>query len=209
MFNRALILAPHTDDGELGCGATIAKLLRLGAEVKYIAFSACEESVPKEMPKDILKTELITATSVLGISSENVKILNYKVRHFSSNRQEILDDMIKIKNEYNPDIVFIPSVNDIHQDHNTIAMEGLRAFKTITIFAYEEPWNNYTFNNQAFMCLSEDDVEKKIKALKQYKSQESRLYTQPDYIRSVLKIHGSQIGAEYAEIFEVPRFVYE
>lgn len=33
-----LVLAPHTDDGEFGCGATIAKCARLGTRVDYVAF---------------------------------------------------------------------------------------------------------------------------------------------------------------------------
>ncbi len=208
MFKKALVLAPHTDDGELGCGATISRFLKSNIEVHYIAFSICEESVPEGLPKDILKTELYLATSKIGILHENVHVLHYPVRHFGEQRQFILDDMIQFKRKLNPDIVFMPSINDIHQDHNAIAMEGLRAFKDITIFAYEEPWNNYTFNNQVFVKVTEEDVERKINALQQYVSQKNRIYTSPDYIRSLLSIHGSQIGTDYAEIFETPRLVY-
>ena len=32
---RILAVAPHTDDGELGCGATIAKALAAGAGDRY------------------------------------------------------------------------------------------------------------------------------------------------------------------------------
>ena len=208
MYTKALVLAPHTDDGELGCGATISRFLRNNIEVHYVAFSICEESVPEGLPKDILKTELYLATSTIGILHENVHVLHYPVRHFSEQRQLILDDMIHFKKELNPDIVFMPSINDIHQDHNTIANEGKRAFKDITIFAYEEPWNNYTFNNQVFIKVSEEDVIKKIDALQQYASQKNRVYTSPEYIKSLLRIHGSQIGSDYAEIFETPRLVY-
>ena len=62
-----LVLAPHTDDGEFGCGGSIAKHIQSGDEVYYIAFSSCEESVSEGMPKDILVKELYKATSVLGI----------------------------------------------------------------------------------------------------------------------------------------------
>lgn len=207
MFNRALVLAPHTDDGELGCGATISKLIRLGCEIFYVAFSTCEESVPAGMPGDILKKELFNATGVLEIPSDHVIVFQYKVRLFNEHRQEILDDLIKIKSLIHPDIVFMPSKNDVHQDHHTIACEGLRAFKDTTIFAYEEPWNNYTFSNQAFIKLNEKDVEKKVAALSEYKSQKGRKYTEPEYIKSLLKLHGTQIGVDYAEVFEIPRFV--
>ena len=61
-FKNVLVLAPHTDDGELGAGGTISRLLRSGAKVSYAAFSTAEESVPEGLPKDILKTEVKNAT---------------------------------------------------------------------------------------------------------------------------------------------------
>lgn len=203
-----LILAPHTDDGELGCGATISRMIREGASVWYIAFSRCEESLPEGWPKDTLVHEVKAATAVLGIPLNHVTIREYKVRHFSENRQQILDDMIIMGRNINPDIVFIPSQHDIHQDHATIAAEGIRAFKKKTIFAYELPWNDLTFNNQAFVKVSEADAEKKVAALYEYKSQNDRQYTKKESVFALLRTHGLQIGEEFAEVFEIPRIVF-
>ena len=50
-FNNILVLAPHTDDGELGLGGTINKLIQLGKKVTYVAFSTAQQSVPKGFPK--------------------------------------------------------------------------------------------------------------------------------------------------------------
>ena len=111
-IKNALVLAPHTDDGEFGCGGTISRLINQGVTVHYIAFSWCEESVPHGFPKDILKSEVKKATSVLGIKAENLHILDYKVRHFTSKRQEILEDLIVFRKKINPDLIFIPSLND-------------------------------------------------------------------------------------------------
>ena len=127
--NKILVLAPHTDDGEFGCGATINKLINEGFDVYYAAFSACQQSVLKEFPSDILITEVKAATQKLGIKKENLILFEYDVRTFNYKRQEILDDIIKFKKEIDPDLVFIPSLNDIHQDHATIANEAVRAFK--------------------------------------------------------------------------------
>lgn len=205
---RILILAPHTDDGELGCGATISKLHRMGSEIFYLAFSACEDSLKPDEPKDMLRKELRRATAVLKIPSENVQILNYRVRHFPESRQNILDDIIKIGRDIKPDTVFLPSLHDIHQDHQVIANEGIRAFKRINILSYELPWNNLTFNNQMFSRVDEIDVQKKIDAMTCYESQIGRPYATPDYLRSVLLAHGVQAGTLYAEVFEVPRFIF-
>ena len=34
-YNNILVLAPHTDDGELGLGGTISKLIELGKKVRF------------------------------------------------------------------------------------------------------------------------------------------------------------------------------
>ena len=206
-FKKVLILAPHTDDGEMACGATISKLIEEGMQVYYAAFSACEESVPAGFERDCLKKELREATTVLGINQEKVYIFDCKVRHFSEERQKILDLMISLNKKINPDIVFTPSIHDIHQDHLVIANESLRAFKHTTILSYEVPWNNYRFNNQAFICVSEKNVEYKIRALKKYISQKNRNYADEDFIKGILRTHGVQAGVKFAEVFEIPRMI--
>jgi LmbE family N-acetylglucosaminyl deacetylase len=204
-----LVLAPHTDDGELGCGGTIARFVEEGKNVYYAAFSLAEESVPKGFPKDILLKEVKEATAILDIAPDNLLIYKYPVRKFSEFRQNILDDLVALNRELEPDLVFMPSRNDLHQDHFTVAMEGLRAFKFTSILGYEVPWNNVTFETRGFMCLEKRHVEKKIEALKCYRSQIGRKYSSEDYIRGLARTRGVQIGVDYAETFDVLRWVLE
>ena len=206
-FKVVLILAPHTDDGEFGCGGTIAKLAEAGKEIYYVAFSAAEKSVPSGMPKDILRKEVKEATALLGISSTNLILFNYEVRTFPLHRQDILEDMIKLEREIRPDLVFLPSPNDTHQDHQVIANEGFRAFKRCTMLGYEVPWNNLTFVTSAFVFLAKRHVDEKIAALRRYISQLGRNYVNEDFIRSLAVTRGAQIGAAYAETFDVIRWV--
>jgi LmbE family N-acetylglucosaminyl deacetylase len=204
---KVLILAPHTDDGELGVGGSIVKMIKEKAEVYYVAFSTAEKSVPDGFPKDILKTEVKLATKELGINPENLIIFNYEVRMLNFVRQEILEQLIKLKNQIKPDIVFLPSINDIHQDHSTVSQEGIRAFKQSTILGYELIWNNLKFETQAFIKLNDEHIEIKINSLKKYTSQGSRDYLSAEFIRSLGKARGVQIGTNYAEAFEVIRLV--
>ena len=73
----------------------------------------------------------------IGISPENLIIYNYEVRKLGYVRQEILEELIRLKKSNSFDLVFIPSLHDIHQDHTTIAQEGLRAFKNTTLLGYD------------------------------------------------------------------------
>lgn len=185
--NNILVLAPHTDDGELGLGGTISKLITEGKKVTYVAFSTAEESVPEGFPKDILKTEVRNATAKLGIKPENLIIYSYQVRKLNYARQEILEELIRIRRTKKFDLVFIPSLHDIHQDHTTIAQEGLRAFKNTTILGYELIWNNLSFDTQCFVRLSKENIDKKVAALKEYHSQGKRDYLSEEFIYSLAK----------------------
>ena len=206
-FNNVYVLAPHTDDGELGAGGTIAKLIEENSNVYYFAFSTASDSVPKGFPKDILKKELYEATQVLGIPKENVYVYDYNVRKLNAVRQEILEDLIHHKEKLNPDLVLMPSLKDVHQDHATVANEGLRAFKNTTILGYELIWNNLSFDSTAFIKLDKRHLEKKVSALNAYKSQNSKLYMNKEFIFSLANIRGTQIGIDYAESFEVIRCI--
>lgn len=208
-MENVLVLAPHTDDGELGCGGTIAKFIEDGRKVFCAAFSIAEDSVPDGFEKDALRYEFTEAMRLLGLPDENLFIYGFKVRHFPQYRQQILEEIIKLRNKVNPTIVLIPSPNDIHQDHQVIAAEGLRAFKKISVLGYELPWNNIVFETRSFVKLERRHIEKKIQALSCYKTQKHRTYLDENFIRSLAKIRGTQFESEYAEAFEVLRFVVD
>ena len=69
---RVLVLAPHTDDGEFGCGATMARFLENGYELFYVAFSGCEDSLPPEAHPDTLRRELREAMKVMELPESNI-----------------------------------------------------------------------------------------------------------------------------------------
>jgi len=206
-IRRALVLAPHTDDGEFGCGATMARLVEAGADVRYVAFSIATRSLPPGFAPDTLAREVREATAELGIPDANLTVHDFDVRTFPEHRQEILELLIQIWNEWQPDAVFQPSLHDVHQDHQTIAQEGLRAFKRTTILGYEIPWNNFDFSYQAYIALEKPHVERKVAALEKYASQQHRRYANADYVWNVARTHGINVNRDYAEVFQVYRVV--
>jgi LmbE family N-acetylglucosaminyl deacetylase len=203
-----LVLAPHTDDGELGCGATIAKLRRLDRNVLYVAFCSCDESLPEGFESGTLKRELLDATGVLGIPAENVSVLDFAVRKLSYSRQEVLDHLVGLNRELNPQMVFCPTRDDLHQDHAVVANEALRAFKTKTVLGYEMPWNNIEFHANYLVTVSESDLDTKVMALGKYTSQRHRPYLNEKFLRAHAHSRGVTVGADYAEAFTLYRAVY-
>jgi LmbE family N-acetylglucosaminyl deacetylase len=209
-FNKTknvLVLAPHTDDGELGAGGTISKLNEMRIKVTYVAFSTAKQSVPKRYKTNILKDEVKDATIALGIKPSNLILFDYEVRKLGYHRQSILEDLISLKKQNSFDLIFVPSTNDIHQDHSTVAQEAIRAFKNKTILGYELIWNNINFNTVCFIKLKKKHIDNKIKSLSKYKSQSHRPYMNKEFIKSHAITRGVQIGCDFAESFEVIRMV--
>ena len=206
-WERVLVLAPHTDDGEFGCGGTMARLVGGGAEVRYVAFSIATKSLPEGFPPDTLAREVREATAELGVPEEGLTVHDFEVRTFPVHRQEILELLIELWEEWSPDAVFMPSLRDIHQDHQVVAAEGLRAFKRTTLLGYEIPWNTFNFDHQAYVALEAEHVERKVAALSKYASQQHRNYANAEYIWNLARTHGINVNRDYAEVFEVYRLV--
>ena len=144
-----LLRAPHTDDIELGCGATMARILEEGdAEIDVAVFSTASDPPPPPLAKTALRDEFYAAMKILGVKKNRLTVYDYAVRKLSYNRQDVLEELVKLRKSIDPDVVFLPSGEDLHQDHQTLSLEGLRAFKEITVWGYELPWNTITFPSE-------------------------------------------------------------
>jgi N-acetylglucosamine malate deacetylase 1 len=213
-MSRVLLLNAHADDCEYGCGGTVARLSEEGHLMQYIAFSGSEESVPKELPSDILRKEVLEATKELGVPAANVSVLRFKTRYFPRDRQNILEEMVRIKREFEPEIVLAPSLSDNHQDHKVIAEEALRAFRQSSIWHFEIPYKSLVFNPTLYIELSEDQLARKVRAVQCYRSQLIRkglnngsAYFTHQYIEANALFRGQQMGGTYAESFEISRWI--
>lgn len=206
-WRKVLVLAPHTDDGEFGCGGTMARLVDAGAEVRYVAFSIATKSLPPGFAPDTLAREVREATGELGIPPERLTVHDFEVRTFPDHRQEILELLIDLAGEFRPDAVLMPCLRDMHQDHQVIAAEGLRAFKRTTVLGYEIPWNLIEFASHVYVTLDRAHVERKVAALERYASQQHRNYANAEYIWNLARTRGINVGRELAEAFEVYRIV--
>lgn len=207
--NRLLVLAPHTDDAELGCGGTIARFLSEGTEVYVAVFSAAEESLPVGSSRTQLRDEFMESMKFLGVPQKNLFVYGYRVRHLAAHRQEVLETLIQFRRTIKPDMVLAPAGSDVHQDHQVMHAEGLRAFKDMTIWGYELPWNHINFCANAFVTLEKQHIDAKYNSLLAYRSQIElgRSYFNRDFIEGLARVRGVQVKAAYAEAFELVRII--
>jgi len=205
---KVLFISPHADDVELGAGATISRFIREGHEV-FVYLLITKEKFPESFPIRDRIEEFKASMQVLGVN--NYLFEAYPVRELYKYRQEVLDKLIALRESFAPELVFIPSLSDIHQDHQVVAIEGYRAFnRRANILSYELAWNTTKFSPSYYIAVEEEDVKKKIVALDKYESQKllNRRYINPEFLRAQLIFRGTQCNQKYAEAFEVLHWRY-
>jgi N-acetylglucosamine malate deacetylase 1 len=187
---KYLFLSPHPDDVELNCAGTISKLA--GNEIHIAVFSDC----------GIDQSETSQAHKSLGVTTH---YFYFERRTFNKYRQEILDVLIQLNREINPDVVFMTDQSDVHQDHQVIANEGLRAFRGAELITYIHPYNQTKMEHTYFVKLNEEEVMNKVRVLSRYRSQLGRLYFKLEAIKGIARYYGVQCESDYAEAFKIIR----
>ena len=209
---RVLVIAPHNDDEVLGVGGTMAKLASEGNELIVCEVTAGD--LQNEMVQ-LQKREALESHKILGVSKTifmNLPVVGLK----EMPTREINAAFLKVIEEIEPEIVFIPHIGDMHIDHRMVveaAMVALRpvsAPKLKAIYAYETlsetDWNTPSINNvflpTVYFDIS-DYLNAKLEAMKCHKTQLCD-YPHPrslDAIKALAMHRGTNICRQYAEAF--------
>ena len=209
-MEKVLAISPHTDDIELGCGGTIAKLLEKGVDVYHLMLTDARDTLVGHFPEDTNEIQCKNAQRALGLRDENVFLFQFTNKHFYGESRQIFEKLEELKDEIEPDLIIIPSLTETHQDHLTTAEQAITVFRRSTsILAFEQPWNNIGFTPNLFVTLSEEHVKKKMEALDCYETQFyfGRTYMSEELIYSWARTRGIQIDKEFAEAFEVIKLI--
>lgn len=221
MTKKILILAPHADDEVLGCGGLISKYKKDKYLIYVLILTNANKGAPELFSATYIKNlrhEARKANKVIGTTElifENLPALNlnniplYKISNL----------IHKYISKINPEIILLPSNNDIHEDHKIVfkaAKVALRPNQKTNInkiLTYEvlseTEWNENekSFNPNYFIKLKKHDIDKKIKAFQEYKSQIKKIPhpRSKDAILSLAKLRGSQANMLFAEAFKVEK----
>ena len=110
---NAVVVAPHFDDETLGCGGIIAKKKQAGAEIKIVFMTDGTQShstlIENEKLNSIRSSEAKRAAVELGLSQDDVIVLNYSDSLLEKNIEEASEKVVKILEDFNTEEIFIPS----------------------------------------------------------------------------------------------------
>jgi len=201
---RVLFLGAHPDDIELGCGGLLHHIVtRTDADVLCVTLSDNQKNPDLKSVKD----EHFASMQILGVPREKILFGPFITRVFPDARQEILEYFIKLRRDFKPDLIFVHSKDDIHQDHNVMTEEALRAYRGITVLGFDVVRSSYGFFPHFIVEVTEEDVNKKIEALSQYETYRDRYYFNAELTRSIMVRHGALAECPFAEGFDILRIV--
>lgn len=200
--SKVLFLGAHPDDVELGCGALLAHIAGQ-AEVLCVTLSDNQKNPALRNVVD----EHYRSMAELGVTREQIVLGSFETRYFPRDRQEILEFLYDLNRKHKPEVVFVHSQSDIHQDHGVATMEAMRAFRGTTVLGFDVLRSSYGFFPQFLVEVTEGDVEKKVRALQQYATYCDKYYFDPDVIRSTLVRQGALAERPFAEGFDAIRIV--
>jgi len=201
---KVLFIGAHPDDIELGAGALIHHILPM-CDVTCITLS---DNQKNPQLQNVLG-EHYKSMEVLGVPRENVIVKEFETRLMPEHRQEILEYFLELRKKIQPDIIFTHTEKDIHQDHNAMTREALRAYRGITVLGFDVVRSSHGFFPNFFVEDNEDDVNAKLNALMQYKTYQDKYYFEADLLRATLIRHGALAEKPFAEGFDVMRVVAE
>jgi N-acetylglucosamine malate deacetylase 1 len=199
---RVLFLGAHPDDIELGCGALIHHMVSK-SDVLCVTLS---DNQKNPLLKNVVD-EAYRSMAVLGVPEPCVRFGPFTTRVFPQARQEILEYFLQLRSEYQPQIIFVHSNKDVHQDHLTMTEEALRAFRGITVLGFDVVRSSNGFFPHFLVEVSEQDVDAKVEALSQYETYRDKYYFNRELTRSILQRHGALAERPYAEGFDILRIV--
>ncbi len=199
---RLLFLGAHPDDIELGCGALLAGI----SDSTEVLCATLSDNQKNPEHKNLVD-EHYRSMAVLGVPSDRVLLGEFETRHFPRDRQAILEYLYGLNRQYQPEVVFVHTQADMHQDHSVVTMESLRAFRGKTVLGFDVLRSSYDFFPDFLVEVTEEDLEKKIEALGKYKTYQNKYYFDPEIIRATSIRHGAIAERPFAEGFDSLRIV--
>ncbi len=200
--NKVLFVGAHPDDIEIGCGALIADIAGV-CSVLCVTLSDNRKNQALEKVVD----EHRRSMAILGVGDDQVLVESFETRNFARDRQKILEYLYELNGRHQPDLVFVHTTHDIHQDHAVATQEALRAFRGTSVLGFDVLRSSYGFFPNFLVEVTAGDVDKKLQALSEYKTYADKYYFDPDIIRATLVRHGALAERPFAEGFDILRIV--
>ena len=224
-YKKVLTFFAHPDDETLAAGATIHKLINLGADV-HIAIPATgihsRRNTQEENERDAdlveLRQDCEKAMGVLGIKPNNIYLGDFPDNEMDKHSLlEVIHWLEDIISKLKPDLVLTHHrfcTNIDHQYcHDAVVVATRPALNDhVTVLCGEIPSSTgylkpVQWEPNLYIEVSDRDLESKIRAMETYKG-EARPDPHPrsrEVLSALAKVRGSEAGFYFAESFMISK----
>jgi LmbE family N-acetylglucosaminyl deacetylase len=191
---RVLAVGAHADDIELGCAGFLSRF----KFKPILAVAACGKNDIRSR-ESMLSCKVLKATfRPMMLQDKNLDIVL------------LIQKIETLISDIKPTIILTHSTNDSHQDHRTVNKAVISAVrnKNCTVLFFKSP-STLDFKPNVFVELSKQNINTKLRALKEHSTQAHRRFIEPTIVKSVARYWGTTYRSnnEYCEPFELFRMV--
>jgi LmbE family N-acetylglucosaminyl deacetylase len=193
-----LCLGAHSDDIEIGCGATLLRLTELyrAATVRWIVFSAAD---------DRRRDEAVAGANAFlaRAADKDIVVKTFRNGFFPAAGEAIKEYFEAIKSGPDPDLIFTHYRHDLHQDHKLLSDLTWNTFRRSLILEYEVPkWDGDLGTPNCYVPVSDEIAEQKVRTICDvFASQRSKPWFTADTFRALMRLRGVESNARFAEAF--------
>jgi len=192
-----LCLGAHSDDIEIGVGATLLTMIGQGVNlnVHWCVLSGSEgrESEARASAADFLS----------GASHVYIDMMDFRDGFFPERSESIKSWFETLKTRVSPDVIFTHQRDDAHQDHREVCRLTWNTFRDHCIFEYEVPkWDGDLGQPNIYVPIAANTVNRKIDLLMMhFGSQRSKHWFDTEIFRGLARLRGMECRApeNYAE----------
>lgn len=170
-----LVVAPHVDDETIGAGGTLIKHKNRRDRISIVYVSDGGGSTTEGSRAELIEERKKEGMGVKDfLLAQNIYFLNEPDGSVNSNNDELIDNIIKILEEVNPNIIYTPFLIDGHRDHVETTKGVIKAI---------EKWNN-DFTN---IYMYEVNIPFKPSLVNSFSTMDKRSYDEKECMYKIFK----------------------
>jgi len=198
-IKRVLCLGAHSDDIEIGCGATVLQLLKQSPDLEFYWLVFCSN------PARAKEAQKSAAWFLRQTSRKNIVIRSFRDGFLPYVGGQVKDCFEELKAAFQPDLVFTHCRRDLHQDHRLLCELTWNTFRNHLVLEYEIPkFDGDLQSPNCFVPVSKSSAATKAKALMRFfGTQRNKHWFSEDLFLGLMRVRGVEAASPtgFAEAF--------